>query len=156
MASSYIPLTPPPCSHRPLPRILLLEVIEVPGIDFTRHLRRVGGRLIENRPPFDPGEEGVRLDLLHPVHAKPLLGVRDELPDQVLGLSAHLDIIRDLKRLLVVQDLLAGLRRLVGEERRVPHEHLVEDDPERPPVDGLVVSLLEEDLRGDVIWGPNR
>ena len=45
-----------------------------------------------------------------------------------------------------------GLGRILGEEGRVAHEHLVEDDSDRPPVDGFVVALSLEDFRSNVIW----
>ena len=54
-----------------------------------------------------------------------------------------------------MQDLLASGGRVLREEGRVAHQHLVEDDSQGPPVNGLVVALLLEHLRGNVVGGPH-
>lgn len=43
------------------------------------------------------------------------------------------------------------LERVVVDEGRLSDEHLVQQDPQRPPVYTLPVTLVEEDLRGDVL-----
>ena len=52
-----------------------------------------------------------------------------------------------------MKDLLASDGWIVREERRVPYQHLKQDSTDRPPVDGLVVATLSEDLGGNVVGG---
>ena len=44
------------------------------------------------------------------------------------------------------------LVRIVCRERRVPAEHLVDENAERPNVDSFAVALAEQQLRREVIW----
>mmetsp|Transcript_22723 Transcript_22723/g.77302 ORF Transcript_22723/g.77302 Transcript_22723/m.77302 type:complete len:322 (+) Transcript_22723:16-981(+) len=48
-------------------------------------------------------------------------------------------------------DLL--VRRVLVAERRHARAHLVDEHPQRPPVDSLVVALAHDDLRGYVVGG---
>lgn len=70
-----------------------------------------------------------------------------QVPQQVLQVGPEVGREADLAR----NDLLVDLNRLVGEERRVPGGHLVHQHTQRPPVDGFVVTLTEDDLRGEVL-----
>ena len=54
-----------------------------------------------------------------------------------------------------MHDLLARDARLVREERRVADEHLEEDAANGPPVDSLIVAVLSEHLRSNIIGGAN-
>ena len=73
------------------------------------------------------------------------------LADQVYGLFAQMNIVRDRKVILPVNDLLVGFVGRLGAKRRVADEAFEHDGPERPPVAFVSVSLLQEDLRCDVI-----
>jgi len=48
-------------------------------------------------------------------------------------------------------DLLVYPKRIIVEKRRVPDEHLVREDPTRPPVDGFPVSARLDDLGSEVL-----
>ena len=47
--------------------------------------------------------------------------------------------------------LSLGVRGVFGVERRCADDHLVEDDPDAPPVAELRVAGLQQDLGGDVV-----
>ena len=53
---------------------------------------------------------------------------------------------RDRVERLVLQDGVENFVLVVTAERRLPEEHLVHEDAERPPVDCATVPLLEQDL----------
>ena len=82
----------------------------------------------------------VFLDVLCPcLHvSKPLGSVVDQQPlDQVLRALLH--VLRPLE--LAGEDLLVDAEGVVVEEGRVARKHLVDQDPQRPPVHCLVVAL---------------
>lgn len=60
--------------------------------------------------------------------------------DAVLG---HVDRVQRL----VLQDGIKDLVLVVATERRLPEEHLVDEDSKRPPIDRTTVPLFENDLR---------
>lgn len=50
-------------------------------------------------------------------------------------------------------DLLVDLNRLISKEWRVPRSHFIDQHSQRPPIDGLVVSLGQDDFWGQILWG---
>jgi len=54
---------------------------------------------------------------------------------------------------LGVDNLLVDVHWVVINKRSVSGVHLVHEDTEGPPIDGLAVASVEEDLRGDVLGG---
>ena len=53
-----------------------------------------------------------------------------------------------------IDDALEEVLQLLRAERRVADEHLVDEDPELPPVDALGVCLSEDHLRREVLGRP--
>ena len=72
---------------------------------------------------------------------------REQLGDQVARLARHVPRVVDLAR----EDVLVERHAVLRVERRVSDEHLVDEDTARPPVDRLAVSLVEDDLRREVL-----
>lgn len=73
------------------------------------------------------------------------------LADQVYGLFAQMNIFRDRKVILPVNDLLVRFVGRLGAKRRVADEAFEHDGAERPPVAFVTITLLQEDLRCDVV-----
>ena len=95
----------------------------------------------------------VFLDVLRAwlVGPEPLVPVLDQQPlDEVPG--HWLNVPRPLHP--ARQDLLVDTEWIVVEEGRIAGQHLVYEDPEGPPVHGLVVALALDDLRGEVLGSP--
>lgn len=57
---------------------------------------------------------------------------------------------------LVLKDRVKDLILVVSPERRLAQEHLVDEYPKRPPVDGPAVALLEDDLPGSALLSAHR
>ena len=96
------------------------------------------------------------LDLVDAIDAQPTRGVRHQLPDEVLGRSTQFGLRGYDECLPPVDDLLARAARFVGEEGRIPHQHLEQDGAQRPPIGRLRVALLAEHLRRNVVRRPHR
>ena len=91
------------------------------------------------------------LDILcPPLHVPQPLGavLLHQLPDQVLGYSIHL--LRPLN--IPRQNLLINDERILICERWIPGKHLINENPQGPPVHSLVVPLGLEYLWGQVLW----
>ena len=85
--------------------------------------------------------------------SQPLVPVlHQQPPDDVPG---HLvQVLRPLHP--SSQDLLVDTEWIVIKERRVSGQHLVYEDPQRPPVHRLVVPLGLDDLRCEILRGPTQ
>lgn len=81
--------------------------------------------------------------------------ITDQFLDEIHGKGRDLGFCGELEKLLMFEDLLASTGRIVWEERRIADQHLEHDDSYTPPIDTFVVALLNEDFRGNVIWGAN-
>jgi hypothetical protein len=94
-------------------------------------------------------------------------------PNHTLGLTAEVNVIRNLQVIFPLDDLLVGLMRTLRAERRVAcktisgsagltlitvslsqprltDETLVHDRSQGPPITLLSVTFLQKDLRGDL------
>lgn len=106
--------------------------------------------------------------------------------DEVFGLLWYRHFWRENERLSPVHHFPVCLLRCLWAERRVTctwqqdhhkhlawsglkllrmikvtvsyptYQHLIHDDTKAPPITELVVSILHEDLWGDVVWGSHR
>mmetsp|Transcript_15770 Transcript_15770/g.44916 ORF Transcript_15770/g.44916 Transcript_15770/m.44916 type:complete len:318 (-) Transcript_15770:75-1028(-) len=120
--------------------------------------------------PLDLGLEG-RRDLLReqviPTHVLEPLVVLDVI-DAVLQVAVALAQIRCQQlldqplRILVenlreddlpAKDRLIDAHGILVDEWRVPDDHLVYQDPKRPPIHGLPMALVQQDLGSDVLRG---
>mmetsp|Transcript_70 Transcript_70/g.283 ORF Transcript_70/g.283 Transcript_70/m.283 type:complete len:342 (+) Transcript_70:594-1619(+) len=72
----------------------------------------------------------------------------EELLDQVLGVAVK--VPRELD--LALEDLLVDTERILVVKRRVPSQHLVDEDAHSPPVHSLAVAFAENDLGREVLW----
>ena len=88
------------------------------------------------------------------VGAKPFVDLfLEELLDQINDFVRVFDLVLGFRwefGTLVEYPIREHLSALV-EERSYANEHFVDDDPDRPPVHGLVVGLLADQLRGFVL-----
>ena len=93
------------------------------------------------------------LDVLGPgLEAAVALGKvgQEELLDE--GLDIAVNVTGEVQ--LPGEDLLVDSHWIVVDEGRLAGEHLVNKDPEGPPVNSLPVPLVEENLRRNVFGGP--
>mmetsp|Transcript_21584 Transcript_21584/g.65944 ORF Transcript_21584/g.65944 Transcript_21584/m.65944 type:complete len:442 (-) Transcript_21584:435-1760(-) len=166
----------PPNALAPAPLALLVEVVEVEGDLLEQYLiarialvhalqlaeevtedlgtlRAVRRWLRAQVVPVEAAEPRVRLDLVDAVPAQAAVRRRHEGQQEVHALGAELLLRRgrDLEELAPAQDLAARHDGLIGVERGVPYEALIHDDAEAPPVAAVVVALLAEHLRRDVV-----
>mmetsp|Transcript_48182 Transcript_48182/g.75254 ORF Transcript_48182/g.75254 Transcript_48182/m.75254 type:complete len:297 (+) Transcript_48182:313-1203(+) len=72
-----------------------------------------------------------------------------ELGDEVPGLLLDVPGVLNLPS----QDTLVQLHTVVRIEGRVASQHLVNQDPQRPPVHSLSVAFVQDDLWSQVLWG---
>ncbi len=63
------------------------------------------------------------------------------------------DIFFYCRRVFTCDHLTKQLFRCVAEERHTAHQELVEDDAYGPPVHRLAITLPQDHLRRDVLWG---
>ncbi|BAS92948.1 Os05g0237501, partial [Oryza sativa Japonica Group] len=120
----------------------------LPEVDRLRHRRR---REAPDERPVDAVEEGVLLDLGGaPGEGDPLVGLLDEqAADEVTRDGAGAAVGGEAERLL---DDVAERGAVAGAlERGGAVDELVEEDSQRPPVDGAAVALAADDLRGQVL-----
>ena len=86
-----------------------------------------------------------------------LLGTEDYGPANWLWQAAlptkqgHL--VWEFEALPPVDNLSASCHGVIGVEGRVPHHHLVHDGSHRPPVALHAITLLQQHLRRNVVWG---
>lgn len=134
------------------------EVGEVP-FAFQTGLERRHHLFLLQHLPLDALEEGMVDDVEEAVlaAAEPLHRVLVEEALQHRG-RLHGQRARDTDRLLqyhleeIVFCILVGVVSSLGDvEGRSASQHLVREDPERPPVHGEAVLLAAEDLRRDVV-----
>ena len=52
--------------------------------------------------------------------------------------------------------LCLSINGVFGQEWRLSYDHFIKDDPNRPPVAGLSVALLEQNFWGDVVGCPDQ
>ena len=100
------------------------------------------------------GEPGVRQDLVDAVRPESLRSILvQQFDDQVLGLGADGDTVAhgvgETHGALTDQEVHPMLVPM--EERRDADNHLEDEDAERPPVDGEVVSVADEHFRRQVL-----
>ena len=135
-------------------QLALGDGVEIGGVRIVEDLGDVG-RLVVPDPdlPVDGAEEGMPLDLVRAVSPDPVLRIAAESQNEVGGGRRHHRVTGDMKILVPVHDFDLGLGRSGGHERRLPHQHLVHDHPDGPPVAQLEVADPPQDLRGDVVGG---
>merc|ERR1712117_576446 len=122
------------------------DVLAVADFGFERRLDLPVGDLL----PVDPPEELVALDVLLALlpASKTLRRVLDQKPfAYLLSLSRERLGVGDG----VVGDGREQLLLVLAVERRLSHQHLVQQNSERPPINGLVVRLVVDDFRRDVV-----
>lgn len=91
------------------------------------------------------------LDIFCPIseHSHPLGDVCDqETFYQRLGISVH--ILREFD--LPIQDVLVDDHGVLVGEGIYPGVHLIDEDPESPPVDSFAVAQVHNDLGSQVLW----
>mmetsp|Transcript_82673 Transcript_82673/g.256767 ORF Transcript_82673/g.256767 Transcript_82673/m.256767 type:complete len:219 (+) Transcript_82673:148-804(+) len=126
-------------------------------IEVTRVVRRLDDWLEGRR--YRLGDEVVPIHVLEPLVLLDIVGATlqvavalpqvrcEELLHQALGF-----LVEELgEDDLPAQDLLINLHRILVNKRGVSHNHLVDEDAEGPPVYGLPVALVEQDLWGNVL-----
>jgi hypothetical protein len=97
--------------------------------------------------PVSHGKPLVVLDVIDPVLEVPkALGEihLQKVLQQVLQVRAEVGWEPHLPR----DDFLIDLDRLVSKEGRVTSSHLVDEDPESPPVHSLVAAFAQDNLKG--------
>lgn len=123
--------------------------IEVARVRRARDLRLEGRlyTLVVHVVPVDVAEEGLAHDLLRirrPA-SQALVGFAGEqLLENRDGVAGHVDGVQGL----VCEDGVVDLVFVFAAERRLLEKHLVNENPERPPVDGAAVLLVQQDLSG--------
>ena len=133
--------------------LLILELVEKTGVGFVANLRNEGRRIVTHAAPVHPREPGMSLDLGYPLLSQSSLVVRYPTPHQVLCPLGQLRVLGDLEVRLPHKYLFAHLLRILGVERWPADEHLEQDRPQRPPVDGPVISGLQKYFGGNVVNG---
>jgi hypothetical protein len=99
------------------------------GIELMVEFRDIGGSRFSNFFPALSLEKGMLLDLVHPIDSQPDLRIIDKLADEVDCVERKVGILRDDESLPPVEYFLAGNVSLLGVERGIAHQHLVEDHP---------------------------
>lgn len=135
--------------------LLLFELVETRAVLHVFDVWDERRLLVSYVVPIDSFEEFVVLDLLDSAGAESIVHITEKPFQDICCLGRELGIVRNRKRLAPVQDLLAGHAGLVGEEGWVAHQHLEQNCSARPPINGLVVATLAEDLRRYVVWCSN-
>lgn len=89
------------CRHTyDVPQHVVVHV-KVGRVGRTAHIRDVGRLQVPDVLPVQPLEEGVLLEVLHPILPQPALPAADQPLDEVFGLLGHVcDVGRELKPLL--------------------------------------------------------
>merc|ERR1719491_2758369 len=106
--------------------------------------------LVVERRPVEPPVPLVLLDVLGAVLqvAYALRSVRrEQLAHQVARM--RLEVTRELE--LALQDLLVDTEGVLVVKRRVPGQHLVDEDAQCPPIDALAVAFALDDLGREVL-----
>lgn len=98
------------CHTYDVPQHVVVHV-EVGRVGRTAHVRNIGRLQVPDVLPVQPLEEGVLLEVLHPVLPQPALPAADQPLDEVFGLLGHIrDVGRELKPLLGGQGAVRGLQ----------------------------------------------
>mmetsp|Transcript_81445 Transcript_81445/g.230789 ORF Transcript_81445/g.230789 Transcript_81445/m.230789 type:complete len:389 (+) Transcript_81445:44-1210(+) len=127
-------------------------VVEVAGVGVPGDLGLEGRAqlLVDEVAEVDLLEPLVLLDVVDPVLQVPvaLAKVRGEqLLDEPLRV-----LVEGLREDdLPAQDLLVDAHGVLVAERRLADDHLIDEDAEGPPVDGLAVALVQQHLWCDVL-----
>mmetsp|Transcript_219 Transcript_219/g.855 ORF Transcript_219/g.855 Transcript_219/m.855 type:complete len:421 (-) Transcript_219:283-1545(-) len=148
----------PPARGRPRQHgLILLELLKVGSVEVMQHGGLVRRGLAVKGAPVDPTEEWVRLDLAHAApRAQPVVHGAHEPQDEVPRRWRELGLLRYPKVVLPVDNLLARGHGVLRVEGRVAHHHLEHDGAHAPPVALQAVTLLQQDLRRDVVRGSHR
>ena len=125
-------------------RIYRIKIARVRVILDARFVRRLG--CSQRHAEVDAGKERMLLDV-GPVPTEPVVLAGAEPHDEVVGLLRQAGRPRHDYELLPVDHLELGLGRGVGQERRLPDQHLVQDDADTPPVAQLGVALSQQHLK---------
>eukprot|EP00968_Pinguiococcus_pyrenoidosus_P006114 scaffold407_cov251-Pinguiococcus_pyrenoidosus.AAC.3 len=146
--------------EEPVPPVIHVDRLQLCE-EVAEHLRSLGPvrrRLRSQVLPIHSTEPRMLLDLLNPVppDAAVRRGHQAQQEVHALGTERLLRGRGDLQELAPAKDLPAGHDRLVGVERGVAHEALVHDHPQGPPVAGVIISLLRQHLRSDVVRRSDR
>ena len=72
--------------------------------------------------------------------------------NEILGFTAEIDVIREVKVLLPLHYLLICVVSGVRTKWWISDETFEHDGTKRPPVTFISVPFLEEYLRGDIVW----
>ncbi|GBE59036.1 single-stranded DNA-binding protein, putative [Babesia ovata] len=67
------------------------------------------------------------------------------------GHKADLRVVEARVNGAALQRLLVDAHRVLVVEGRVAHQHFVDKDAQRPPINGLAVSFVEQNLGGEVL-----
>ena len=102
--------------------------------------------------PVDSGEEFVRFDARE---VEALVAAAQQLGDEAARLGGDFALLGELERRAELHDLLSCLLGRLRVEGRVPHDHLVQDHAQRPPVAFQAVASLEEHLWRHVVGRPH-
>lgn len=102
-----------------------------------------------------PVEFQVPLVVLHIVGPalEAAVSLREVRGEQLLDETAGAAIEVPREDEVTGENFLVNPHRVVINKRRLAGEHLIVKDPKRPPVDPLVVALVEEHLGRDVLGG---
>eukprot|EP00906_Rhabdomonas_costata_P037627 RCo053038 len=147
VAAPRAPLAPSAVVHAELGLLLQVLLVDVLVLAIPQVGHELRGDLAPQKLlPVDQREEGVALHLVA-VHQALLLVTDQELRDQVPGVRGHLRG----KSQGLVQDEPVHLVGVLRVERRNAHEHLVQQNPQSPPIDGLPVARPFKNLRSNVL-----
>lgn len=102
--------------------------------------------------PHDTLKEGMVLDIAAAVLEVAIAfgDIRRKQASQQVA-RGHADMVTPVHT--AVEDLLVEVDGVLVRKRRAADEHLVDEDTQTPPVDGLAVALGANDLGGQVIGG---
>ena len=131
--------------------IFFVKLVKVLIADFRGNLRDVRWSQFSHTIPVNAFEKWMSLNLIHSISSKSRLSVTYHPLQNICGSLRQVGFWRYLKCLAPVHDFLAGNRRLVREEWWITHKHFEEYAAHGPPIHCLVIALLAEDLRGNVV-----
>ena len=130
-----------------VPRLRLIVLIKISSIQTVFHLRYVWRLPISDLIPVDAHKERMRLDLFDSVDSQPLLRISYQLPSshlcipyEISSCSTDVSITGNTKILPPVLYLEPCFSWRLGSERRIPDQHLKENNAHRPPINCFCVS----------------
>jgi hypothetical protein len=147
---------------------LAVEVIRVTGVHLenvselviyytakdTYHVRPEAGLVLslEELAPVNVGEEVVRLDFSSAVGAQSAHGITVQQSSEKIP-SGRRDNVAGRESQRLLQDLAVHLVGVLIIEWGKARQHLVEQDTQSPPIDGLGVAIAKEKFGGEIFGG---